>query len=81
VLAGTLVALCHATLGHGIGCIAVGGHITLLTFIWLRCYGATSLTDAGGGIADVLLGSITLMVPLPERFLAREDREGQTLQS
>jgi hypothetical protein len=67
VFAATLAALAHETLGHGIGCIAVGGHITLLTSIWFRCQGATSLTDAGGGIASVLFGAFALAVP-PNRI-------------
>lgn len=52
VLAATLAAICHETLGHGLGCIGVGGRITLLTSIWFQCKGATSLTDAGGSIAS-----------------------------
>lgn len=62
-LAATLAALCHETLGHGLGCVAVGGRITLLTAIWFRCHGATSLTDAGGGIASLLAGTLALAVP------------------
>jgi len=63
ILAATLAALCHETLGHGIGCVAVGGQITLLTSIWFRCHGATSLTDAGGAIASLLCGALALMAP------------------
>lgn len=62
VLAATLAAIFHETIGHGIGCVAVGGHITLLTSIWFRCSGATSLTDAGGAIAGVTFGAIALAV-------------------
>src|SRR5580692_400345 len=63
VLAATLAAICHETLGHGLGCIGVGGQITLLTSIWFRCQGATSITDAGGSIASLLAGvaSIALL--------------------
>ena len=61
-LAATLAALCHETVGHGLGCIAVGGHITLLTSIWFRCQGGTSLSDAGGAIASVLFGVLALAV-------------------
>jgi hypothetical protein len=64
VLAATFAAVFHEALGHGIGCVAVGGHITLLTSIWFRCYGATSLTDAGGAIAGVIFGVLALIVPL-----------------
>lgn len=63
VLAATLAAICHETLGHGLGCIGVGGRITLLTSIWFQCRGATSITDAGGSIASLLTGvaSIALL--------------------
>jgi hypothetical protein len=46
-----------------LGCIGVGGQITLLTSIWFRCQGATSITDAGGSIASLLAGvaSIALL--------------------
>lgn len=54
VLAATLAAVFHETIGHGIGCAAIGGDVTLLTSIWYRCHGATSLTDAGGAIAGVM---------------------------
>jgi hypothetical protein len=40
----TLAAVCHETLGHGVGCILDGGRITLLTSIYVRCAGATALT-------------------------------------
>ena len=64
VLAATLAAVFHETIGHGIGCVAVGGDVTLLTSIWFRCHGATSLTDAGGAIAGVIFGALALGVPL-----------------
>lgn len=64
VLAATLAALCHETLGHGVGCLAVGGHIALLTSIWFRCHEAALLTDAGGGIASVFFGALAFIVPL-----------------
>jgi hypothetical protein len=60
VLAATLAAMCHETLGHGLGCVGVGGEITLLTSIWFRCRGATSLTDAGGSIASLLAGTASI---------------------
>jgi len=33
VVAATLAAVCHETLGHGLGCVVDGGRITLLTSI------------------------------------------------
>jgi hypothetical protein len=59
ILAATLAAVCHETLGHGLGCIIDGGRITLLTSIWFRCQGATSLTDAGGPLASLIAGLLT----------------------
>ena len=63
VLAATLAALFHETVGHGIGCVAVGGYVTLLTSIWFRCHGATPLTDAAGAIAGMIIGALALMIP------------------
>jgi hypothetical protein len=60
LLAATLAAICHETVGHGIGCMAAGGDVQLLTSIWFRCRGATSLTDAGGAISGVLCGGLAL---------------------
>jgi hypothetical protein len=56
VLAATLATLCHETLGHGLGCVLDGGRVTLLTSIWFRCHGATSLTDAAGPFASLAAG-------------------------
>jgi hypothetical protein len=56
VLAATLAAVCHETLGHGLGCIAVGGRITLLTSIYFRCLGASALIDAAGPLGSFLAG-------------------------
>ncbi len=64
VLAATLATLCHETLGHGLGCVIDGGRITLLTSIWFRCHGATSLTDAAGPFAS-LVGGLAAFALLP----------------
>ncbi|HZD88898.1 MAG TPA: hypothetical protein VE224_02260 [Pseudolabrys sp.] len=56
MLAATLAAICHETIGHGIGCRVAGGHIALLTSIWFRCRGAGILTDAGGPLASLIAG-------------------------
>jgi hypothetical protein len=56
VLAATLAAVCHETLGHGVGCIVDGGRITLLTSIYVRCAGATALTPAAGPVGNFLAG-------------------------
>jgi hypothetical protein len=59
-LAATLAAVCHETLGHGLGCAAAGGHITLLTSIWFRCAGGSAITDAGGPMGNLVAGSAAL---------------------
>lgn len=64
LLAATLAAICHETVGHGLGCIAAGGDIQLLTSIWFRCRGATSLTDAGGAISGLVFGGLVLALPM-----------------
>lgn len=61
-LAATLADVCHETLGHGLGCFAASGRITLLTSIWFRCQGATALTDAGGPLASLIAGASVLAV-------------------
>ena len=62
VLAATLAAICHETLGHGLSCIASGGHITLLTSIWFRCQGGAAITDAGGPLGNLVAGIAALVL-------------------
>lgn len=59
-LAATVAALCHETLGHGLGCFGAGGHITLLTSIWFRCSSGSALTDSGGPIGNLVAGSLAV---------------------
>jgi hypothetical protein len=73
VLAATLAAVCHETLGHGVGCILDGGRITLLTSIYVRCAGATALTPAAGPLGNFLAG-IAAFVFLSLRPLGRTAR-------
>jgi hypothetical protein len=56
VLAATLADVCHEAVGHGLGCAAAGGHITLLTSIWFRCSKWAPITDAGGPIGNLAAG-------------------------
>lgn len=62
VLAATLAAILHEAVGHGIGCLADGGSISLLTSIWFRCRGGFTLTDLGGPFASLLGGAAGLLV-------------------
>ena len=59
VLAGTLAAVAHEAVGHGSGCLAVGGRIMLLTSIFFKCAGGTGLTDVAGPIGSLTFGVIT----------------------
>lgn len=60
MLAATAAAVAHETLGHGLGCLAVGGRVTLLTSIYFKCAGSTWLTDAGGPLGGLALGAASL---------------------
>lgn len=70
-LAATLAAVCHETLGHGLGCIGVGGRIALLTSIWFRCNGGSAITAAGGPIANLIAGAIALTLLRHDRLSPR----------
>lgn len=59
-LAATLATICHETLGHGLGCIGVGGHVTLLASFWFRCSKWAPITDAGGPLGNLVAGSLAI---------------------
>lgn len=61
-LAATLAAVCHETLGHGLACLAVGGHIELLTSIWFRCSKFAPIADAGGPLGNLVAGSLAILL-------------------
>ena len=61
ILAATLAAVVHETVGHGMGCLTDGGMITVLTSIWFRCQGAAGLTVAAGPVASAVVGLVTLL--------------------
>lgn len=60
VLAATLAAICHETLGHGLGCLGSGGHVALLTSIWFRCTKWSAIADAGGPAGNLAAGLLAL---------------------
>jgi hypothetical protein len=62
VLAATLAAVIHESVGHGVGCLTEGGTITVLTSIWFRCRGAGSLTVAAGPAASLVAGLACLLL-------------------
>jgi len=59
-LAASLATVCHETLGHGLGCIGTGGHVTLLSSIWFRCAGGFIIADAAGPIGNLVGGVLAL---------------------
>jgi hypothetical protein len=60
VLVSIAASLAHEALGHGVGCLMDGGHITLITFLVFRCAGAGALADGGGPIGIIVMGCIAL---------------------
>ncbi|WP_174297100.1 hypothetical protein [Sphingomonas bacterium] len=55
-------SLAHEALGHGVGCIADGGTVTLLTFLVFRCAGAGVLADGGGPVGAFLVAALCLIL-------------------
>lgn len=62
VLAATLAVVCHETLGHGLACVSVGGHVKLLTSIWFRCSKYAPIIDAGGPLGNLVAGSLAMVL-------------------
>lgn len=71
-LAATAATVCHETLGHGLGCLSAGGHITLLTSTWFHCSKGSALADVGGPIGNAVAGCLALA-------LLRYTRPGPTV--
>ena len=59
-------SLAHEAFGHGVGCLADGGTVTLLTFLVFRCAGAGVLADGGGPIGAFVVAALCLI--LSRRF-------------
>ncbi len=59
-LAATMATVCHETLGHGLGCLGAGAHITLLTSVWFRCSTSSVGADAGGPIGNLVAGILAV---------------------
>lgn len=55
-------SLAHEALGHGIGCLADGGRVTLLTFLVFRCAGAGVVADGGGPVGAFLVATLCLVL-------------------
>ena len=57
-LAFVLACVAHEAFGHGGMCVAVGGHVTLLTSVYFRCSTGGPLTDAAGPIMNLAVGAV-----------------------
>lgn len=55
-----VASLAHEVLGHGLGCLADGGSITLVTFLVFRCAGAGVLGDGAGPFGALLIAVVAL---------------------
>jgi len=67
-----LVTFDHEALGHGGTCLAMGGHIQVLSNSIFRCSIHSVWIDPAGPCANVLAGAISFMVAsrVPSRFIA-----------
>jgi hypothetical protein len=48
----------HEAIGHGGMCVAVGGHVTLLTSVYFHCTKGGPLTDAAGPLMNLIVGVV-----------------------
>ena len=53
-------SLAHEAFGHGLGCLADSGTVTLLTFLVFRCAGAGVLMDVGGPLGAFAVAALCL---------------------
>lgn len=58
-----IVAMCvataaHEAAGHGSACLALGGHITLLTSVYFRCAVESRLVSPAGPLGNIVAGLI-----------------------
>lgn len=52
-----VACVAHEVIGHAGMCLAVGGHITLLTSVYFRCTNGGPLTDAAGPLMNLIVGT------------------------
>jgi hypothetical protein len=67
-----LVTFDHEALGHGGMCLAIGGHIEVLTSSIFRCNVRSVLIDPAGPLTNVLAGGLALLLAswIPGRLMA-----------
>ena len=70
IIAMCAVTFAHEALGHGSACLALGGHITLLTSSLFRCDLRSGWIDPAGPAVNLLVGLIAFGVRamLPDVF-------------
>jgi hypothetical protein len=57
VVAACVVTADHEALGHGTVCLALGGHIALVTSVYFRCTTPSTWIAAGGPAGNLLMGA------------------------
>jgi hypothetical protein len=62
VIAACLVTADHEAFGHGSACLALGGHITLLTSSLFHCDARSYWIDPAGPLGNLLGGAIALIL-------------------
>ena len=72
LIAMCLVTVDHEALGHGGMCLAIGGHIKVLTSSIFRCNVRSIWIDPAGPLANLLAGTVSLLVAnwIPSRLIA-----------
>ncbi len=70
--ASCIVTFDHEALGHGSACLALGGHIRLLTSSIFRCDARSGWIDPAGPFTNLLVGTIALVCVrfVPRRIAA-----------
>lgn len=62
IVAMCAVALAHEAIGHGSMCVALGGHVTLLTTSLFRCDAHSAWIDVAGPAMNFALGLVAYLI-------------------
>lgn len=74
VLAAVAATLSHELIGHGVGCIAGGGAVRLVTTVFFRCEGGGAVGDLGGPLGNLAWGVVALGMMASRRVAHPEAR-------
>lgn len=74
VLAAVAATLPHELIGHGVGCIAGGGEVRLVTTVFFRCEGGGAGADLGGPLGNLAWGVVALGMMASRRVAHPEAR-------